>query len=56
MADMDSFWRGIAAATQNAVVEAKPALRRHRFPPIVGGIALALVIGAGLFIVAALTG
>jgi hypothetical protein len=50
---MGDFWMGIAAA-QNAVAGTKPANRRHRVLSIVGGIALALLIGAGLFIVAAL--
>jgi hypothetical protein len=50
---MDNFWIGIAAA-QNAVAATKPADRRHRVLSIVGGIALALLIGAGLLIVAAL--
>jgi hypothetical protein len=50
---MGDFWMGIAAA-QNAVAGTKPADRRNRVLSIVGGIALALLIGAGLFIVAAL--
>jgi hypothetical protein len=49
---MDNFWMGIAAA-QNAA-ETKPTDRRHGVLSIVGGIALAVLIGAGLFIVAAL--
>jgi hypothetical protein len=49
------FWMSIAAA-QNAAAGTKPADRRHRVLSIVGGIALALLIGAGLFIVAALNG
>ena len=52
-AGMDNFWMGIAAA-QNAVAGTEPANRRHRVLSIVGGIALTLLIGAGLFIVAAL--
>jgi|GraSoiStandDraft_15_1057317.scaffolds.fasta_scaffold2701106_2 hypothetical protein len=51
---MGDFWMGIVAA-QNAVAGSKPADRRHRFLSIVGGIALALLIGAGLFIVAGLS-
>jgi hypothetical protein len=51
---MGAFWMGIVAA-QNAVAESKPADRRHHVLSMVGGIALALVIGAGLFIVAGLT-
>jgi hypothetical protein len=50
---MGNFWMGIAAA-QNVVAGTKPANRRHRVLSIVGGIALALLIGAGLFIAAAL--
>jgi hypothetical protein len=50
---MDNFWMGIAAA-QNAVARTKPANRRHRVLSIVGGIALALLVGVGLFMVAAL--
>jgi hypothetical protein len=50
---MDNFWMGIAAA-QNAVAGTKPANRRHRVLSIVGGIALALLVGVGLFVVAAL--
>ena len=51
---MDDFWMGVAAA-QNAAAGTKPADRRHRVLSIVGGIALALLIGAGLLIVAGLT-
>ena len=50
---MNDFWMGIAAA-QNAVAGTKPADRRQRVLSIVGGIALTLLIGVGLFIVAAL--
>jgi hypothetical protein len=50
---MGDFWMGIAAV-QNAAAGTKPADRRHRVLSIVGGIALALLIGGGLFIVAAL--
>jgi hypothetical protein len=50
---MGNFWMGIAAA-HHAVAEGKSADRRHRVLSIVGGVALALLIGAGLFIVAAL--
>jgi hypothetical protein len=48
------FWMGILAA-QRAASGTKAADRRHRVLSMVGGIALALVIGAGLFIVAGLT-
>jgi len=50
---MGDFWTGLVAA-QTAVAGTKPADRRHRVLSIVGGIALALLIGAGLFVVAAL--
>ena len=50
---MGNFWMGIAAM-QNAAAGTKPADRRHRVRSIVGGIALALLIGGGLFIAAAL--
>jgi hypothetical protein len=50
---MGHFWMGIAAA-QNAAVGTKSPARAHRILSILGGIGLALLIGAGLFIVAAL--
>jgi hypothetical protein len=52
---MGNFWLGVAMA-QNAPVRTKSSNRRHRALSIVGGIALALLIGGGLFIVAALNG
>jgi hypothetical protein len=52
MVDMNQFWIGIAAA-QNAALT-KSANGRHRVLSIVGGIVIALLIGAGLFILAAL--
>ena len=52
---MDDFWMGVAAA-QNAAAGTKPADRRHRVLSIVGGIALALLIGGGLLVVAAFNG
>jgi hypothetical protein len=52
---MDKFWIGVAAAQNaNAVAGAKPAKRRHPVLSIIGGIAIALLIGAGMFVVAAL--
>jgi hypothetical protein len=51
---MSAFWMGMLAA-QRAASGTKAADRRHRVLSMVGGIALALVIGAGLFIVAGLT-
>ena len=49
---MSNFWMALLAAQ---TADAKPASRRHRVLSAVGGIALALLIGAGLFIAAALT-
>ena len=49
---MGDFWMGIALA-QNAGAGTKRADRQHRILSIVGGIAIAVLIGAGLFIVAA---
>jgi hypothetical protein len=46
------FWAGIAAA-QNAASGTKSA-SRHRVLSIVGGIAIALLIGGGLFLAAVL--
>jgi hypothetical protein len=51
---MSAFWMGMLAAPR-AASGTKAADRRHRVFSMVGGIALALVIGAGLFIVAGLT-
>jgi hypothetical protein len=52
---MDKFWMGVAAAQNaNAVGEAKPAKRRHPVFSIIGGIAIALLMGAGMLVVAAL--
>jgi hypothetical protein len=52
---MNDFWMGLAAA-QSAAPGTKPADRRHRVLSIVGGIALTLLIGCGLLVVAALSG
>jgi hypothetical protein len=52
---MSDFWMSILAA-QKATAGTKPPGRRHRILSIVGGIALAVLIGAGLFIAAALNG
>jgi hypothetical protein len=49
---MNNFWMGLLAA-QAAAGDDKPADSRHRALSIVGGIALALLIGAGLFVVVA---
>jgi hypothetical protein len=49
-----NFWIGVTAA-QNAASGSKPADRRHRILSIVGGVALALLIGGGLLVAAVLT-
>ena len=51
---MNQFWMALLAA-QTSSADTKPASRRRRVLSAVGGIALALLIGAGLFIAAALT-
>jgi hypothetical protein len=51
---MNNFWMGLLAA-QAAAADAKPVHRRQRVLSVLGGIALALLIGGGLFIAAALT-
>jgi hypothetical protein len=51
---MSNFWMALVAA-QTTAADTKPARRRRRVLSAVGGIALALLIGAGLFIAAALT-
>jgi len=51
---MSNFWMALLAA-QTAADDTKPAGRRHHILSVVCGIALALLIGAGLFIAAALT-
>jgi hypothetical protein len=48
------FLTGIAAA-QHAAAGTKPADRRPRVLSIVGGVALALLIGGALFVAALLT-
>jgi hypothetical protein len=52
---MSNFWLGFLAAQTAAAADTKPADRRHHVLSVLGGIALALLIGAGLFIAAALT-
>ena len=52
---MSNFWMALVAAQTAAAADAKPASRRRQILSAVGGIALALLIGAGLFIAAALT-
>jgi hypothetical protein len=49
------FLTGIAAA-QGAAASTKPANRRHRVRSIVGGIALTLLIGGALVVVALVAG
>ena len=50
---MGNFWIGIAAA--NAAAKVKPSARTRHLLSIGVGIVIALLIGAGLFIIAALT-
>jgi hypothetical protein len=52
---MSDFWMGMLAA-QKAADGTKSVDRHHRILSIVGGIALALLIGGGLVIAAALNG
>jgi hypothetical protein len=47
------FWMSIAVA-QNVATGTKQVGRRHRVLSIIGGVAIAALIGAGLFVVAAL--
>jgi len=51
---MSNFWMGLLAA-QTAAADTKPADRRQRVLSVLGGIAITLLIGGGLFIAAALT-
>jgi hypothetical protein len=51
---MSNFWMALLAA-QTAAADTKPASRHQQILSVVCGIALALLIGAGLFIAAALT-
>jgi hypothetical protein len=50
---MGNFWMGIAAANSAAKVNSRT--RAHHILSIVAGIVIALLIGAGLFVIAALT-
>jgi len=52
---MSDFWMGLVAA-QKAADRTKSFDRRHRVLSIVGGIALALLVGGGLVIAVALSG
>ena len=51
---MSNFWLALFAA-QTAAADAKPTDRRHRVLSVLGGIALALLIGSGLLLAVALT-
>jgi hypothetical protein len=51
---MNNFWMSLLAA-QTVAADTKPADRRHRVLSMLGGIAVALLIGGGLFIAAVLT-
>jgi hypothetical protein len=50
---MNNFWMGLVAAQSAA--DTKPADRRQRLLSVLGGVAIALLIGGGLLIAAALT-
>jgi hypothetical protein len=50
---MSNFWMGIAAA--NASAKLKPSARAHHVLSILAGLAIGLLIGAGLFAIAAFT-
>jgi hypothetical protein len=50
---MNNFWMLLAAQTDTD--DSKPADRRRRAFSMLAGLALALLVGAGLFIAAALT-
>ena len=51
---MNNIWMALLAAQTDAA-DSKPADRRRRALSVLGGVALALLIGVGLFIAAALT-
>jgi hypothetical protein len=51
---MNNIWMALLAAQADAA-DSKPADRRRRAFSMLAGLALALLIGAGLFIAAALT-
>ena len=51
---MSNFWMGLLAA-QTAAADTKRADRRQRVLSVLGGIAIALLIGGGLIIAAALS-
>ena len=51
---MNNIWMALLAA-QTDTVDTKPTDRRRRVLSVLGGVVLALLIGAGLFIAAALT-
>ena len=51
---MNNFWIALLSA-QIDTADTKPADRRRRALSVLGGVGLALLIGAGLFIAAALT-
>jgi hypothetical protein len=50
---MNNFWTGIAAA-QHAIRRSKAADRGPHVLSILAGVLLALLIGSGLFVIAAL--
>jgi hypothetical protein len=51
---MNNFWMALLAA-QTDVADVKPADRRRRVLSVLAGVTLALLIGAGLCVAAALT-
>jgi hypothetical protein len=51
---MNNIWMALLAA-QTDTADSKPADRRRRVLSVLGGLGLALLIGAGLFIAAALS-
>lgn len=51
---MSNFWLALLAAQTDAA-DVKPADRWRRVLSVLGGVALALLIGAGLFLAAVLT-
>jgi hypothetical protein len=54
---MNDFWTGIVAAqTATASTRPAPADRRHRVLSVVGGVAIALLISAGLLVAVAFNG
>jgi hypothetical protein len=53
--DMSGFWMSVVAAQKSAVTN-KPANRRYYVFQILGGIAIALLIGGALLVAATFNG